>query len=86
MRNKNFVKRFAKFCWPRYFPHKATTTTASAIDLLSHTCRVDKKWRFQLFAKYDYRLLDLIIAIIASFFANATIAILQLLPSISHEQ
>jgi hypothetical protein len=32
--------------------------------------RVDKKWRFQFFAKYDYRfLLDVIIAIIATFFA-----------------
>jgi hypothetical protein len=32
--------------------------------------RVDTKWRFQFFAKYDYRFLsDVIIAIIASFFA-----------------
>ncbi len=31
--------------------------------------RVDMKWRFQFFAKYDYRfLLDVIIAIIATFF------------------
>jgi hypothetical protein len=30
--------------------------------------RVDTKWRFQFFAKYDYRfLLDVIIAIIATF-------------------
>jgi hypothetical protein len=34
------------------------------------TNRVDTKWRFQFFAKYDYRFLsDVIIAIIASFFA-----------------
>jgi hypothetical protein len=32
--------------------------------------RVDTKWRFQFFAKYDYRFLsDAIIAIIAMFFA-----------------
>jgi hypothetical protein len=32
--------------------------------------RVDTKWRFQFFAKYDYRILmDVIIAIIATFFA-----------------
>jgi hypothetical protein len=32
--------------------------------------RVDTKWRFQFFAKYDYRLLlDVIIANIANFFA-----------------
>jgi hypothetical protein len=30
--------------------------------------RVDTKWRFQFFAKYDYRfLMDVIIAIIATF-------------------
>ncbi len=37
--------------------------------------RVDTKWRFQFFVKYDYRfLLDVIIAIIATFFAKAIIA------------
>jgi hypothetical protein len=40
-------------------------TYASAV-----TGRVDTKWRFQFFAKYDYRFLsDVIIAIIATFFA-----------------
>jgi hypothetical protein len=39
--------------------------------------RVDTKWRFQFFAKYGYRfLLDVIIAIIATFFAKAIITIL----------
>jgi hypothetical protein len=34
--------------------------------------RIDTKWRFQFFAKYNYRfLLDVIIAIIATFFAKA---------------
>ncbi len=34
--------------------------------------RVDTKWRFQFFAKYDYRfLLDVIIAIIVTFFAKS---------------
>jgi hypothetical protein len=34
--------------------------------------RVDTKWHFQFFTKYDYRfLLDVIIAIIATFFAFA---------------
>ncbi len=48
--------------------------------------RVDTKWRFQFFAKNDYCfLLDVIIAIIATFFAKAIIAILRLLLSISHE-
>ncbi len=48
--------------------------------------RVDTKWRFQFFAKYDYRfLLDVIIAIIATFFAKAIIAILRLSLSISLE-
>ncbi len=38
--------------------------------------RVDTKCRFQFFAKYDYRfLLDVIIAIIATFFAKAIVAI-----------
>jgi hypothetical protein len=38
--------------------------------------RVDTKWRFQFFTKYDYRfMLDVIIAIIAIFFAKAIIAI-----------
>jgi hypothetical protein len=33
------------------------------------------QWRYQFFAKYDYRfLLDLIIVIIATFFAKAIIA------------
>ncbi len=41
--------------------------------------RVDMKWRFQFFAKSDYRfLLDVIIAIIATFFAKAIITILRL--------
>ncbi len=45
--------------------------------------RVDTKWRFQFFAKYDYRfLLDVIIAIIATFFAKAIIAISQISMSI----
>jgi hypothetical protein len=40
------------------------------------SARVDTKWRFQFFAKYDYRiLLVVIIAIIATFFAKAIIAI-----------
>jgi hypothetical protein len=48
--------------------------------------RVDTKWRFQFFAKYDYRfLLDVIIAIIATFFAKAIIAISRLSLSISLE-
>ncbi len=34
--------------------------------------RVDTKWRFQFFAKYDYRfLLDVIIAITATFFRQS---------------
>jgi hypothetical protein len=46
------------------------------IELLT---RVDTKWRFQFFTKYDYRfLLDVIIAIIATFFAKAIIVISQL--------
>jgi hypothetical protein len=49
--------------------------------------RVDTKWRFQFFAKYDYRfLLDAIIAIIATFFAEEIIAISRLSLNISHEQ
>ncbi len=49
-------------------------------------CRVDTKWRFQFFAKYDYRfLLDVIIAIIATFFAKAIITISRLSLSISLE-
>jgi hypothetical protein len=48
--------------------------------------RVDTKWRFKFFAKYDYRfLLDVIIAIIATFFAKAIIAISRLSLSISLE-
>jgi hypothetical protein len=48
--------------------------------------RVDTKWRFQFFAKYDYRFfLDVIIAIIATFFAKAIIAISRLSLSISLE-
>jgi hypothetical protein len=48
--------------------------------------RVDTKWRFQFFAKYDYRfLLDVIIAIIATFFAKAIIVISRLSLSISLE-
>jgi hypothetical protein len=48
--------------------------------------RVDTKWRFQFFAKYDYRfLLDVIVAIIATFFTKAIIAISRLLLSISLE-
>jgi hypothetical protein len=49
--------------------------------------RVDTKWRFQFFAKYDYRfLLDVIIAIIAIFIAQAIIAISRLSLSISRER
>jgi hypothetical protein len=45
--------------------------------------RVDTKWRFQYFAKYDYRfLLDVIIPIITTFFAKAIIAISRLSLSI----
>jgi hypothetical protein len=48
--------------------------------------RVDTKWRFQFFAKYDYRfLLDVIITIIATFFAKAIMAISRLSLSISLE-
>jgi hypothetical protein len=48
--------------------------------------RVDTKWRFQFFAKYDYRfMLEVIIAIIATFFAKAIIAISPLSLSISLE-
>jgi hypothetical protein len=48
-------------------------------DTPTLSTRVDTKWRFQFFAKYDYRfLLDVIIAIIATFFAKAIIAISQL--------
>jgi hypothetical protein len=48
--------------------------------------RVDTKWRFQFFAKYDYRfMLDVIIAIIATFFAKAIIAFSRLSLSISLE-
>jgi hypothetical protein len=47
---------------------------------------VDMKWQFQFFAKYDYPfLLDVIIAIIVTFFAKAIIAISQLSLSISLE-
>jgi hypothetical protein len=65
-------------------PHQqfaASTATAAMI-----ASRVDTKWRFQFFAKYDYRfLLDVIIAIIATFFAKAIIVISRLLLSISLE-
>jgi hypothetical protein len=45
--------------------------------------RVDTKWRFPFFTKYDYRfLLDVIITIIATFFAKAIIAISRLSLSI----
>jgi hypothetical protein len=48
---------------------------ALAYDSRSLANRVDMKWRFQFFAKYDYRfMLDVIIAIIATFFAKAIIA------------
>jgi hypothetical protein len=54
--------------------------------LEEETVRVDMKWRFQFFAKYDYRfLLDVIIAIIATFFAKAIIAISRLSLTISLE-
>jgi hypothetical protein len=54
--------------------------------LLFYGIRVDTKWRFQFFAKYDYRfLLDVIIAIIATFFAKAIIAISRLSLNISLE-
>jgi hypothetical protein len=49
----------------------------------SSSTRVDTNWGFQFIAKYDYRfLLDVIIAIIATFFAKAIIAISQLSLSI----
>jgi hypothetical protein len=48
--------------------------------------RVDTKCHFQFFLKYDYRfLLDVIIAIIATFFAKAMIATSRLSLSISLE-
>ncbi len=48
--------------------------------------RVDTNWRFQFFAKYDNRfLLDVIIAIIATFFAKVIITISRLSLSISLE-
>jgi hypothetical protein len=38
------------------------------VNFLKVLTRVDTKWRFQFFAKYDYRfLLDVIIAIIITF-------------------
>jgi hypothetical protein len=41
-------------------------------DELSVDSRVDTKWRYKFFTKYDYRfMLDVIIAIIANFFAKA---------------
>jgi hypothetical protein len=47
--------------------------------LTSSGTRVDTKWRFQFFAKYDYRfMLDVIIAIIATVFAKAIITISRL--------
>jgi hypothetical protein len=55
-------------------------------DIKLDSTRVDTKWRFQFFAKYDYRfLLDVMIATIATFFAKAIIAILRLSLSISLE-
>jgi hypothetical protein len=65
------------FCWEQgaIFFSPATGQT-----------RVGTKWRFQFFAKYDYRfLLDVIIPIIATFFAKAIIAISRLSLSISLE-
>jgi hypothetical protein len=54
--------------------------------LLFYGIRVDTKWRFKFFAKYDYRfLLDVIIAIITTFFAKAIIAISRLSLHISLE-
>ncbi len=48
--------------------------------------RVDRKWRFQFFVKYNYHfLLDVIIAIIATFFAKAMIVISRLSLTISRE-
>jgi hypothetical protein len=56
------------------------------IPVVDLSGRVDTKWRFQFFAKYDYRfLLDVIIAIIATFFVKAIIAILRLSLIISLE-
>jgi hypothetical protein len=58
------------------------------IDVAFHTmgAGVDRKWRFQFFAKYDYRfLMYVIIAIIATFFVKAIIAISRLSLSISLE-
>ncbi len=58
---------------------------AGALNAVTGT-RVDTKWRFQFFAKYNYRfLLDVIIAIIATFCAKAIIAISRLSLSISLE-
>jgi hypothetical protein len=59
-------------CWSRY-----------EISVARLVSRVDTKWCFQFFAKFDYCfLLDVIIAIIATFFTKAIIAISQLSLSI----
>jgi hypothetical protein len=58
----------------------------SILEFSNMPNRVDTKWRFQFFAKYDYCFLwDVIIAIIATFFAKAIIDISQLSLSISLE-
>jgi hypothetical protein len=56
------------------------------LSMLAVVGRVDTKWCLQFFAKYDYRfLLEVIIAIVATFFAKAIIAISRLSLSISLE-
>jgi hypothetical protein len=67
-------------------PKMETLSINNPCRFLKATNRVDTKWRFQFFAKYDYRfLLDVIIVIIATFFAKAIIAISRLSLSISLE-
>ncbi len=70
-----------------FWPAKAGVQDVSYLVQVScPPSRVDTKWHFQFFAKYDYRfLLDVIIAIIATFFAKAIIVISRLSLSISLE-
>jgi hypothetical protein len=57
-------------------------TKAQGTDII----RVDTKWRYRFFAKYDYRfMLDVIIAIITNFFVKAIIVISRLSLSIPLE-
>ena len=65
--------------WARAVADLTAVAAAGALDFFLKVrlvlIRVDTKWRFQFFAKYDYRFLsDVIIAIIATFFAKAIIA------------